>query len=62
VLVVGHSDLAPELHDQSRVQKRAGGNDGQSATKRRIPGRAFSRSSPIMYVPIASGFDGHRTP
>jgi hypothetical protein len=36
VLVVGRSDIAHEMHDQSRVPEQAGGNDGQSATYRRI--------------------------
>jgi hypothetical protein len=38
LLVVGRSDIAHELHDQSRVPELAGGNDGQSASERRIRG------------------------
>ena len=38
LLVGGRSDIAHELHDQSRVPERAGGNDGQSASERRIGG------------------------
>jgi hypothetical protein len=35
LLVVGRSDIAHELHDQSRVPERAGDNDEQSASERR---------------------------
>jgi len=38
LLVAGRRDIAHELHDQSRVPERAGGNDGQSASERRIGG------------------------
>jgi hypothetical protein len=51
LLVVGRSDIAHELHDQSRVPERAGGNDGQSASERRL----VAASTPHAPAALAPG-------
>jgi hypothetical protein len=52
LLVVGRSDIAHELHDQSRVPERAGGNEGQSASERRLVA-ASTRHAPAALAPGA---------